>query len=268
MRVLFKSKEDQKYFFSLAKGTELTWKQLYHRLVARSEKYFTFRSFQNWYKALWSPTLEAVNAICKLTRLELRKMNVRVVSDNWGAIIGGKKKFRIYGCQLTSEEKRRAGKKTGSLNTREHLTKISSAGGVASVKSKRNFRRKVVGPQGEKMFNKLEREVAEALLEIGVSYNYEKVFHLGKRCVIPDFVAGNAIIECTYDTRIDWKTKRIIERSKLLLPELHQFHLIVVTTKKLKPRYRECLNGFAPVLTPPELDINVLCTPAEKLSFQ
>lgn len=257
MRVLFKSKEDQKGFFYLAKGNGLTWKQLYHQLVAQSKKYFTFRSFQNWYKGLWSPTLEAVNAICKFAQLDLRRMDVKIVNDNWGAIIGGKKKFQTYGCQLTLEQRRRAGKKTGSSNTRQHLVKISSAGGVASVKSKSNFRRKVVGPSGEKMFNKLEREVAVVLLRIGVNYDYEEVFDLGDKRVIPDFTAGNVIIECTYDTRVDSKTKRILERCEPLLSQRHQLHLIVVTTKKLKPRYNKHLNGFAPVLTPTELDASI-----------
>lgn len=253
MRVLFKSKEEQKRFFRSAKGTKLTWKQLYHLLLAQSKRHFTLRSFQNWYKGFWSPTYEVASAICKLTHSDLHIMDAEIVDDNWGRSIGGKRKFERYGCQFTLEERRLAGRKTGSSNTLEHLTNIASSGGVASIKSKINFRRKVMGPRGEMMFNKLEQEVATILLNIGANYDYEKVFHQSSNHVIPDFVVGNVLIECTYDTRIDWKARRIVERYKPLLSQIQQFRLIVITTDKLKFKYCNHLNGFATVLKPSEL---------------
>jgi len=258
MRVLFKSKEDQKRFFRSAKGTRLTWDQLYRLLQARCEKYFTLRSFQNWYKGFWSPTLEVASEICKITSSDLRTLGAQIVHDNWGRSIGGKVKFERYGCQFTLEQRRIAGRKTGSANTLEHLVKISSSGGVASVKSKANFRRKVVGPRGEMMFNKLEREVATILLSIGVNYEYEKVFRRSSNHVIPDFTVGDVLIECTYDTRVDWKARTIIVRFKPLLSCFQQLRLVVITTDKLKPEYYNHLNGFATVLKPSELDANLL----------
>ncbi|MCP8308642.1 MAG: hypothetical protein H3Z53_09565 [archaeon] len=256
MRVLFKSKEEQKRFFRSAKSNLLTWKQLYHLLLAQSKRHFTLRSFQNWYKGFCSPAYEVANAICKLTHLDLRSMDIEIVDNNWGQRIGGKSKFEHYGCQLTLEERRLAGRKTGSSNTLEHLVKISSSGGVASVKSKTNFKRKVIGPRGEMMFNKLEQKVAMILLKIGVNYNYEKVFRVSNNHVIPDFVVGNVLIECTYDTRVDWKARRIIERFEPLLSWSQKLRLIVITTDKLKPRYCDYLNGFAPVLKASELHAN------------
>jgi hypothetical protein len=180
-------------------------------------------------------------------------MDVQIVDDNWGRSIGGKVKFERYGCQFTLEERRQAGRKTGSANTLEHLARISSSGGVASIKSKINFRRKVMGPRGEMMFNKLEQEVATILLNIGANYDYEKVFHPSGNHVIPDFVVGNVLIECTYDTRIDWKARRIVERYEPLLSQIQQFRLIVITTDKLKFKYCNHLKGFATVLNPSEL---------------
>lgn len=257
MRVLFKSKEEQKRFFRSAKGTQLTWKQLYHLLLAQSKRRFTLRSFQNWYKGFWSPTYEVASAICKLAHSDLRSMDVEIVDDNWGQSIGGKIKFERYGCQLTLEERKLAGRKTGSSNTLEHLVKISSSGGVASIKSKTNFRRKVVGPRGEMMFNKLEQEVAMILLKIGVNHDYEKVFRRSNNHVIPDFVVGNVLIECTYDTRVDWKARRIIERFEPLLSRFQQLRLIVVTTDKLESKYCNYLKGFASVVKASELHTNL-----------
>lgn len=256
MRALFKSKEDQKCFFRSAKGTKLTWNQLYHLLRTRCERHFTLRSFQNWYKGFWSPTLEVASEICKITGSDLHTLGAQIVNDNWGRSIGGKVKFERYGCQLTLEQRRRAGRKTGSANTLEHLVKISSFGGVASVKSKANFRRKVVGPQGEIMFNKLEREVATILLSIGVSYEYEKVIRRSSNHVIPDFTVGDVLIECTYDTRVDWKARTIITRFKPLLLCFQQLRLVVITTDKLKPKYCDYLKGFATVLKPSELSVS------------
>jgi len=94
-----------------------------------------------------------------------------------------------------------------------------------------------MGPRGEMMFNKLEQEVATILLNIGANYDYEKVFHQGSNHVIPDFVVGNVLIECTYDTRIDWEARRIVERYEPLLSQIQQFRLIVITTDKLKFKY-------------------------------
>jgi len=257
MRVIFKSKEEQKRFFRSAKGTQLTWKQLYSLLQAQSKRHFTLRSFQNWYKGFWSPTYEVASVICKLIGTDLRFMNVEIVDDNWGRSIGGKRKFERYGCQLTLEERRLAGTKTGSSNTLEHLMSIASSGGVASIKSMTNFRRKVIGPRGEIMFNKLEQEVATILLKTGVNYDYEKVFRQGNNHVIPDFVVGNVLIECTYDTRVDWKARRIIERFEPLMSQFKQPRLIVVTTDKLKSKYCRCLNGFATVLKTSELQAHL-----------
>lgn len=57
------------------------------------------------------------------------------------------------------------------------------------------FKRKIVGPKGELMFNKYEKRIAECLLKNGLKYQYEPEVLLGKNYAFPDFLLDSIIIE-------------------------------------------------------------------------
>ena len=104
MRVDFGGKEKQREFFRNAKE-DRTWEQLYELVVCELDSPPTFRTFQNWYKCNYLPALEVVKVICDLTHRAFAHLDVKLRDEIWGRSKGGKRKMRIYGCNLTMEER-------------------------------------------------------------------------------------------------------------------------------------------------------------------
>jgi hypothetical protein len=95
---------------------------------------------------------------------------------NWGQIRGGKIRSKMKN-NLTNNDR---------IKGFRHANKIT-------------FKRKVVGPKGERMYNNGEKRIADLLFKNGFDYSYEPVINLGERYAIPDFVVGGNIIErCGY----------------------------------------------------------------------
>ncbi len=75
-----------------------------------------------------------------------------------------------------------------------NLTKEDRIKGFKKAKIKMH-RRKVIGPNGELMYNNNEKKIAEELVRNKIRYEYEPIISLGKNYAVPDFVVGNIIIE-------------------------------------------------------------------------
>ena len=97
---------------------------------------------------------------------------------------------------------------------------------------------KFVTNNGEKVRNKLEKEVADILKDMNLNYKYEPLVKAGGKHFFPDFLINNKIIiECTgwrgYDKAIKLKKKiRYLKK---------RYKVYVVIPKTLK-RYYEILN--------------------------
>ena len=98
---------------------------------------------------------------------------------------------------------------------------------------------KFITENGEKVRNKLEKEVADLLKSMNFNYKYEPLVKAGSKYFFPDFlIDNNIIIECTewrgFDKAIKLKNK--IEFLK------EEYEVFVVIPKPLK-RYYEILNN-------------------------
>jgi len=260
MRVEFGDRKEQKSFFKRSKPPSLTWKDFYAEIVNASEKSFSFRAFQHWYKGERLPTLEIVCTICDLSNLDFSQLGIQVREEAWGQIKGGKIRIKLHGCNL-DRRNRVLGGKAGrralisnlGADYKQFMRRISSKGGINSVISKKNLMRKIIGPRGEPMFNQLEKDVARILLSANVDYQYEPVLTVGHQTIIPDFKTGNLIIECTKWTNAKVKAMSLKGKINALLARYPYFDFFVVTASSLKKRYMLHLNGFAKVLTTKEL---------------
>lgn len=115
--------------------------------------------------------------------------------------------------------------------------------------------RKALGPHGEKMFNDLEVAVAQSLVSSGIAYEYEPRLD-ASRTIVPDFLIGTKVIECTRWTDTKAKARSLAER--LAYPRKHLPGLSpgVVTTSELLEPYTRHLKGVARVVSLEELQAN------------
>ena len=261
LRVDFGDRENQKSFFKRSKPPSLTWKDFYAKILNASEKSFSFRAFQHWYKGERLPTLEIMRTICDLSNLDFSQLGIQVREEAWGQIKGGKMRIKLHGCNLNKHNRILGGKaaqrvlisKLGA-NYEQFMRKISSRGGINSVISKKNLMRKIIGPRGERMFNQLEKEVAHILLSQEIDYEYEPIIIVDNQTIIPDFRTGNLIIECTKWTNAKPKAMSIRKKIKRLLARYPKLNFLVVTTSSLKKRYMRHLSEFVKVLSTEEFE--------------
>jgi hypothetical protein len=95
------------------------------------------------------------------------------------------------------------------------MTQIASIGAASSLKSNRNPRRHVTGPNAILMYNKLEKNVYELLLQSGLSVEYEPIVRIGIRRIAPDFRIGRIYVECTCEPKASIKAASLSKKFEL-----------------------------------------------------
>lgn len=247
MRMDFGSKEKQKQFFRSAKGAD-TWREFYEKISKKIRNSQTFKVFEAWTYGRYLPPYEVVKAIHKLSDESENpiKLNIKLVPDNWGSVKGGKSKIKTHGTNLTREDRIKGGR--NAPKDPERLRRISHLGFSKMIE--RKFR----GPNGELLFNKLEKEVAEILHASGIDYAYELIIRLEKGFVIPDFVLkGGVVIECIEWTNVREKSSQLKNKIKKLLSSKLIKNAIIVTNQSLLRSYKKNLGEVAEVFTADKL---------------
>lgn len=133
-----------------------------------------------------------------------------------------------------------------------HSLKLRPKRAYWSLKGLRRTGRKVVGPNGERMYNPLEVRVAEVLRSLSLDYDYEKRFPVENvnGFVSVDFtLKGNVLIEATVWDKPDAKSSALRRKFVMLKGKLPDARFIVVTSRRMLPKYRKTLGN----------DINVCC---------
>ncbi len=243
VRVDFGTRENQKRFFRSVKGTG-TWKGIYKKVSKTMCDPPTFKVFEAWVYGRYLPPYEVVKAIHRLIggSKDLAELNIKLVSDNWGSVKGGKSKIKAYGTNLTKVDRVKGGR--NAPKDPKRLRSISHLGFLERAK------RKFLGPNRELLFNKLEKEVAETLHANGINYEYEPIIQLEGRFVIPDFLLeGKVAIECTEWTNVKEKSSQLKNKIKKLLASKVIKRAIVVTNQGLFQGYQKNLNKLTTVIT-------------------
>lgn len=89
--------------------------------------------------------------------------------------------------------------------------------------------------KGESVRNSLERDVANLLTEMGISYNYEPLVKIKNKWFFPDFVVGDKVIlECTAWEGVT-KAYQLLERIEHLK---EKYQVFVVIPKHLYIKYK------------------------------
>ena len=156
--------------------------------------------------------------------------------------------FSKFNDKRLEKVRKRGGRSGGKSLVRKfgkkYMRIIGSKGGMKSVESINNFRRKKLGPKNEKMFNMLEVNTAQNILNLGLDYFYGKPIKIGDSYIIPDFQLKNnpnIFIECTTWSDINYKVKKLNNRFSILKNKNKDVKMIVVTIKSLIKQYKEKL---------------------------
>jgi hypothetical protein len=198
-----------------------------------------------------------------VSRVCLRPMpSVEQLEDSWGQRKGGVIKAGTYEMNLSLEGRRRGGlhsarrlKRRLGRNFPQYWKSFSSRGGITTLERKTSLLRKAIGPCGEKMFNDLEVAVAQSLFSRGISYEYEPRLD-GPKPIVPDFLIGTRIIECTRWTDTKRKARSLARRLAYLHKHFPNLSPIIVTTGELLDPYRRHLKGIAKVVSLEEFEAN------------
>jgi hypothetical protein len=247
--VKFVSRTLQRWFFDETKQQFENWSNFYDELSKNGHAKVSFRQLRRWRLGQALPTLTVVELICHLTGQDPKKLALTLRSPNWGQRQGGLIKAAKYGCNLTLSDRVRGGRITGKSQSISHLRTIGSIGGSNSAKSHGNPHRQVLGPDGVRMFNDMEREVMMRIIREGLEVIYEPVIKVGLRRLIPDFQVGSTYIECTCDTQVRVKARRLGEKFRLLRGFFGSVKCLLVTLPKLVPRYMSYLEPHVEVAT-------------------
>ena len=99
------------------------------------------------------------------------------------------------------------------------------------------------------MFNELESEVLHRIMDAHLKVVYEPVLKVGTRRVIPDFQVGTTYIECTSDSQVRVKARRLGQKFRLLAEHYYPVKSLVVTLARLRSKYRYYLETDVDVAT-------------------
>ena len=204
-RLEFKSGYQKEFFTKLIAKSNSSQRKLAKRLnVSRN-------SLKNWAEErMFLPENIFFDCVKILPEFfNYRKYIANIYPENWGQIKGGKARGKMKS-NLTLEM-RIKGFRNANLKT---------------------VKRRVLGPNGERMYNKGESKLAEILLKNNFEYKYEPVVNLGNKYSFPDFVVKNTIIErCGYS---DWPGywNRILQKTKLYEKHFKGKFIIVVPPER------------------------------------
>ena len=168
---------------------------------------------------------------------------IEELPDNWKQIKGGKNcverkkengtfEEQMKKCRNSNPESLRLWhKKMREKNIQEYyLMQYSRFKKIGDYKFLTN--------NNEKVRNRLEKEVADVLKGLGISYEYEPLVKAGGKHFFPDFLIDNKIIiECT-----EWRGYDKAVKLKEKIKYLEKKYTVYVVIPKTLKRYYETLN--------------------------
>jgi len=170
--------------------------------------------------------LKSAKQITEYLGLEFSSLNPkinRLLDKNWGRRKGGK---ICAAKKIESGEIMELVKKMGIGSSKWHkemkAKKEEEYYKIQYKKFKKISDYKYKTLRGEKVRNKLEKEVADFLYKVGTEYAYEEYTKANGNSYFPDFKFDNKVIECTF-----WKGYQKVPKLKKKVKDLEKEGYIV-----------------------------------------
>ncbi len=168
------------------------------------------------------------------------------LEKNWKQKIGGLNCVKSKKRQGTFKRDLQAAQKKGAEKLKEWHKKMKLTHPrkyylLQYSKFKRIGRYKLQTKKGEKVRNKLEKQIADILYDLGIEYKYEPLIHIKEKYFFPDFLINkNIILECTA-WKGETKAYKLKEKIDILKDK---YKIFVIIPKPLYSYYKildECL---------------------------
>lgn len=199
-----------------------------------------------YYQEKGSIREENLNKVLHYLNFNLDEKEIlKKLPDNWKQIKGGKRCVETKKANGTYEEQLKKCQKVDGGKSLKiwHLKMKRKNPEEYHMLQYNRFKKigtyKLETKNGEKVRNKLEKEVADLLKDLKIEYKYEPMVKINKNYFFPDFLINNKIIiECTgwrgFDKAIKLKNK---------INFLEKKYVIYVVIPKTLKRYYETLNN-------------------------
>jgi len=182
-----------------------------------------------------------LNKIAKYLGKTINKTDIlKELPNNWRQIIGGKKCVKIKKQRGTFKRDLIKARKNQSKRLKEWHQNMKANNPMEYYKIQYSRFKKIGGykiktKKGEQVRNRLEKEVADVLKDMGIEYKYEPLIKADNRYFFPDFLVKNRIIiECT-----SWKgTDKAIKLKEKIKHLKNRYKVYVVIPKSLNKYYK------------------------------
>lgn len=189
MKIKFISGKQREFLLKTKMLKKCTWNELAAFLK------INFESLKNWNgERRCIPEYVFVKILNSYPELQIyKKFIAELKENNWGQVKGGiagsatvKERLKNPKYKMLWIKKCRVG---GTNNIKRGLIRNWDVGF-------RNVgRRRFIGPNGEKMFTKAEKQIADFFVKNNIEYKYEPHIILNGNNYFPDFMIGKIIIE-------------------------------------------------------------------------
>jgi len=169
---------------------------------------------------------------------------IDILPDNWRQIKGGINRVKKAKKENGFEQQLKLCHKGSSIFMKRLHKKMKKETpekyySIQYEKFKKIAGYKHITKKGEKVRNKLEKDIADLLKEMNINYEYEPLIKVGKRFFFPDFLINKKIIiECTF-----WRGQDKAQKLKQKLIHLDKEYKTYVVIPKGLYKYYKILNN-------------------------
>jgi hypothetical protein len=185
-----------------------------------------------------------LDKLCNYLKIKIDGDIIKILPSNWRQIKGGKNCVKSKKINGTYEEQLKRFRKKNPQNLKIWHRKLKRENPekyylMQYSRFKKVGKYKLTTNNGEKVRNRLEKDVADLLKNLNKNYKYEPLVKARGKYFFPDFlVEDRIIIECTF-----WRgTDKAIKLKEKIKYFKQKYKVYVVIPKTLK-RYYETLNN-------------------------
>lgn len=223
--------DKQKEFIEKAIHKASSYRKLSKKLSIPRSSLFRYYSLESMPKKRFED-------ICNFLKIKKKSLKFQLLEENWRQKIGGKNSVKARKEKGTYEKQLKDAQKKGGLKKKNWHGRMKKENPDKYYKIQyENFKKiggyKYITKNNERVRNEFEKQTADKLKKLGISYKYEPLINIGKKYFFPDFLIDNdIIIECTA-----WRGKEKSYKLKEKINILGKKYIVYVLIPKNLEKY-------------------------------
>lgn len=235
-------KEDLAKLFFLATNKAGTEAKLSRILLIPEGSIYSYKN------ALGTLPKDRFDALLKFLNIDKTSIKTKMLDDNWGCVLGGKKVVLVKKAKNTFYRDMFRLKLLSSIRMKKWHLKMKKENPEFYYKLQYKRFKKVnkypliITKSKVRVRNVFEREIADFLYENNIKFNYEPYLNINGKAYFPDFITNNNLIEVTAWKHPD-ESKILYLKNKIKNYRLYNYNIIFYIPKKYSKFYKE-INEF------------------------